>query len=77
MIKVFNVQYLRNASPYRVLEVAAWPLDEAVRLCATGICRPIDEDPELLAAIKVYRAPRVNTPWEYYLCQPNFFKFNR
>jgi hypothetical protein len=64
MIKVFKVKYLRGDGPYRVNEIAAWPLARAVELCAAGVCRPSDDDPELLAAVKAYRAPRLHSPWE-------------
>lgn len=75
--KTYKVQYVKTSMPYRGGEVAAWPLEEAARLCAAGVCRPVDEDPELLAAIKAYKQPGPSVRWEYYLVQPNYFRFNR
>jgi hypothetical protein len=40
--QLFNVTYLKTASPYQVGETAAWPLDQAVRLITAGICRVAD-----------------------------------
>jgi hypothetical protein len=74
--KVFKVKYLRTASPYQVNEIAAWPLAEAARLCAEGICEPADEAPELVSAIKAYR-PGKDQDWQRYLLQPNYFRFHK
>ena len=77
MPKVFNVMYLQTCSPYQVHDKAGWPLAEAARLCASGICKPAtDDDAELLAAIAAYRSPKPQE-WQRYLLQPSWFRFNR
>jgi hypothetical protein len=54
--QLFNVTYLKTASPYQVGETAAWPLDQAVRLIATGIARVADHEPEREALESAVRA---------------------
>jgi hypothetical protein len=74
--QLFNVTYLKTASPYQVGETAAWLLDQAVRLIAAGIARVADGEPEreaLESAVRAYKqAPSVR--WELYLCQPRYFQ---
>jgi hypothetical protein len=43
--QLFNVTYLKTASPYQVGETAARPLDQAARLIAAGIARVADDAP--------------------------------
>lgn len=74
--QLFNVTYLKTASPYQVGETAAWPLEEAVRLIAAGTAHVADDEPEreaLEAAVRAHKqAPSVR--WELYLCQPRYFQ---
>ena len=56
-------------------EGAAFPLDQAVRLIAAGVCGIDDTEPEseaLEAAVRAHKqAPSVRG--EMYLCQPRYF----
>jgi hypothetical protein len=74
--QLFNVRYLKTASPYQVGETAAWPLDRAVSLIVAGIARVADHEPgreTLEAAVRAHKqAPSVR--WELYLCQPRYFQ---
>jgi hypothetical protein len=60
---VFNVDH----DNYSANEGAAFDLNTAARLVATGVCRIADDEPskeELEAASNAYRAPKPGRYWE-------------
>ena len=76
--QLFNVTYMKAASPYQVNETAAWPLDQAVRLIAAGIAGVADGEPgrkALEEAVAAHRAPKPQE-WQKFLLQPSWFKFH-
>jgi hypothetical protein len=66
---LFKVRFVRDdiaVSGLGAGEGAAYPLEQAVKLVAAGVCRIDDSEPQreqLEAAVKAYKPPALNPLW--------------